>query len=106
MYVILPARRYDVVFWLEPLPWRDTRARRERSEEDATRVSSFLKNCYGHWGYGLLTVPKMTIAQRCDYILERLHLTQEQLHDANTMRASTATHCSRKAKQPTRRRSG
>ena len=70
--VLSPATRYDVVFWLDPLPWRETNTRRERSEEEATRVSLSLANCYGHWGYRMLSVPVMTITQRCDYILERL----------------------------------
>lgn len=102
---ILPSSRYDVVFWLEPLPWRSTRARRETSEKDATRVSSFLMECYERWGYGLLAVPIMTIAQRCDYILERLQRTK-QLHDTDFLQASTATHYSPRAKRQTRRRSG
>ena len=65
--------RYNYVFLLPP--WRTIyKSDNERLEsfEEAVKIHGFLENVYKKLGYTILEVPKGSIEERTNYIINRL----------------------------------
>ncbi len=65
---------YDAVFLMPP--WKEIHIsdnERFESYEESILVHECLYNCYDRFGYEVQIVPKMSIAQRVDYILDHLN---------------------------------
>jgi len=57
-------------------PWKEIHIsdnERFESYEESILVHECLYNCYDRFGYEVQIVPKMSIAQRVDYILDHLN---------------------------------
>lgn len=65
--------RYEQVFFLPP--WEEIyRSDNERYEnyEEALKISSYLYNTYKEYGYQPIEVPKLSVEERCRFILDNL----------------------------------
>ncbi len=66
--------RYHSTAFILP-PWREiyhTDSERDQTYEDAVRVYEGLRKWYTRCGYDLKEVPRGTIVDRCDFVLENL----------------------------------
>lgn len=73
---ICKAYTYDTIFLLPP--WREIHtADNERYEnfEEALRIHEYLLNAYKSFGYTVIEVPKLPIAERVDFIFKILNLS-------------------------------
>lgn len=71
------AHRYDVIFLMPP--WKEIHVvdnERFESYEESLRVNACLEHAYTSFGYDIQRVPKDTISNRVDFILERIKLQQ------------------------------
>jgi len=71
------ANRYDLIFLMPP--WKEIHVvdnERFESYEESLRVNACLEHSYTSFGYDVQIVPKDTISNRVDYILERIKLQQ------------------------------
>jgi predicted ATPase len=64
------ANRYDYVFVLERLPFRNDGTRIENSEEEAVGLHEAIIKEYENYDYDLIPVPLGSIKERADYILD------------------------------------
>jgi predicted ATPase len=64
-------KRYKKVFFLEPLHFEKDYARIE-DEEIAKKLNELLKNAYLGLGYEVISVPKISIEERIEFILSNL----------------------------------
>jgi predicted ATPase len=65
------------VFFTEP--WEDiysTDSERKEPFSTATMLSDFMKDAYIESGYELVTVPKLSIRERAEFVLEKAGLKQ------------------------------
>ncbi len=65
--------RYDKIFFLPP--WEEIyQSDEERYEnyEEALKISSYLYNTYKEYRYQPIEVPKLTVEERCRFILDNL----------------------------------
>lgn len=68
-------RRYDLVFYLEQLPYVKDEVRFETPEE-AARIARLIKAVYEELGYDPIPVPPLPIEERADLVVK---LTSERL---------------------------
>jgi len=71
--VACSTHRYDLIFLMPP--WKDIHVvdnERFESFEESQRVNACLENSYSSFGYAIEIVPKDTILNRVDFILERI----------------------------------
>ena len=64
-------RRYNKIFFLEQLPYKNDYARVE-DEETANRISELLFKAYANLGYEVIRVPAMSIEDRTEFILSHV----------------------------------
>lgn len=67
------AYRYDVVFLMPP--WREIHIKDEQrfeTYEESLRVNDCLKGTYETYGYKVIEVPKLSVGQRVQFILQNL----------------------------------
>ncbi|MCB7479960.1 AAA family ATPase [Christiangramia sediminis] len=65
--------RYDQIFILPP--WKDIyQSDNERYEtyEEALKISSYLYSTYKRYGYNPIEVPKLTVEERTNFILDKI----------------------------------
>ncbi|TBW29050.1 AAA family ATPase [Gramella sp. KN1008] len=65
--------RYDKIFILPP--WKEIYTsdnERYESYEEALKISSYLYSTYKKYGYDPIEVPKMTITERTEFILNKI----------------------------------
>lgn len=69
-------RYYNKVFILPP--WKEiyeNDSERKQTWEEAEATFKIMKKTYEHLGYEVIEIPKTTVKQRCQFILETLGLT-------------------------------
>ena len=68
----LRRRRYQAVFFLDPLEGYERSAVRMESHELALRISAQVRAAYGRYGYELVVVPALPVEERVAFILSRV----------------------------------
>ena len=71
--------RYDIVFLLEP--WKNIYSSdivRYESFDQVISIDSYIKNTYNDYGYKIVIVPKDTIDNRVDFIINKLKQYQNE----------------------------
>ena len=63
--------RYDGVFVLDQLPYKQDAERRE-DEVFAAKIHVFIKEAYVDAGYALIEVPVLSVKDRVEYVLKRV----------------------------------
>lgn len=64
-------RRYRKVFLLDPLDYVNDSVRTE-SQRDSEAVSNLSEKVYGDYGYDIIKVPRMSVEERCKFILGKV----------------------------------
>jgi len=64
-------KRYKKIFFLEPLPFEKDYARIE-NEKQAKRLGELIKKAYLDLGYDVVTVPRMPLEERVNFVLSNL----------------------------------
>lgn len=64
--------RYEIVFALDKLPFKDDGLRVERDSDEAEMIHNMLIEDYEKRGYNPISVPVMRVEDRSDYILDKL----------------------------------
>jgi len=72
LIVDLGAKRYDLVFILEPVPVYQKDESRKENLEEAKKVHRAIWNAYKEFGYTPISVPIMGIQERADYFVKLL----------------------------------
>ena len=65
--------RYNKIFLLERLSFKNDGERIEKSEEEAIKVHEKIVEAYQMFGYVLIPVPIMHVEQRADFILSKIN---------------------------------
>ncbi len=71
--------RYDIVFLLEP--WKSIYSSdivRYESFDQVISIDSYIKKTYNDYGYKIIIVPKDTIDNRVDFIINQLKQYQNE----------------------------
>jgi predicted ATPase len=65
--------RYDVIFFLDLLPFKKDGERIEENQEEAQIVHNGLRDTYIRLGYNIKRVPVLPIEQRVNFVLKKLN---------------------------------
>ena len=68
----LRGKRYKTVFFLDPLTAYEQSAVRLESEQVALQISEDVRQRYEDYGYSLVSVPAVSVAERVAFILSHL----------------------------------
>lgn len=65
-------KHYDSIFLFEMLPFNSEGFRAENEGEEAIKIEKSISRVYKNLGYDLIRVPKMSISDRTDFVLEKV----------------------------------
>ena len=68
------SKRYRDVFFLMPIEEYESSKIRMESLNVALQISNEIQNAYRHYGYNLVIVPPMPLAERCKFVEERMEV--------------------------------
>ena len=64
--------RFKTVFFLAPIDAYEQTAVRMEDQELAVQISEWVQTAYRHWGYELVEVPSMSVADRVDFVTAKI----------------------------------